>query len=74
MDNPRMTQRINKDRKNSHASDTMKAGQIVAVGPGICMADKLGMRLEDDVMITDNGCQVLPQACKHFRRLEDCTG
>jgi Xaa-Pro aminopeptidase len=74
MDNPHMTKRLNKDTKNPHASDTMKAGQIVTVGPGIYMAGKLGIRLEDDVMITDNGCQVLPQACKHFRRLEDCTG
>ena len=56
---------------NPHASDTMKPGQIITVEPGIYMPGKLGIRLEDDVMITDKGPQVLTQACKHFQRLED---
>jgi Xaa-Pro aminopeptidase len=56
---------------NPNASDTMKPGQIITVEPGIYMPGKLGIRLEDYVMITDKGPQVLTQACKHFQRLED---
>ncbi|MCP4451961.1 MAG: M24 family metallopeptidase, partial [Planctomycetes bacterium] len=59
---------------NPTTSGTMKAGQIITVEPGIYLPDKLGIRLEDDVMITDRGTRVLTQACKHIRRLEDYEG
>ncbi len=59
---------------NPSASGTMKAGQILTVEPGIYLPGKLGIRLEDDVMITDKGTRNLTQACKHFQRLEDHEG
>jgi crotonobetainyl-CoA:carnitine CoA-transferase CaiB-like acyl-CoA transferase len=59
---------------NRTTADTMKAGQIITVEPGIYLPDKLGVRLEDDVVITDKGTRVLTQACKHFQRLEDSEG
>ena len=56
---------------NANTSDTIEPGQIITVEPGVYMPGRLGVRLEDDVMITDKGPQVLTQACKHFQRLED---
>jgi Xaa-Pro aminopeptidase len=56
---------------NPNASDAMKAGQIITVEPGIYLPGKLGIRLEDDVLITDTGTRVVTQTCRHFQRLED---
>ena len=56
---------------NPHASDALTCGQIVTIEPGIYLPGKLGIRLEEDVMITAKGTQVLTRACRHFQRLEE---
>lgn len=38
------------------AKDILKAGQIVTVEPGLYYEDAGGIRLEDDVVVTKNGC------------------
>lgn len=45
----------------------LEEGMVVTVEPGIYMAGKFGMRLEDDVLVTSTGCEVLtkiPQKLK----------
>lgn len=37
----------------------MQAGQVVTVEPGIYLPGKLGVRLEDDVLVTDNGYEIV---------------
>lgn len=37
----------------------LQAGQVITIEPGIYLPGKLGVRLEDDVLITDSGCQLV---------------
>jgi len=37
----------------------LKAGQVVTIEPGVYMPGKLGIRIEDDILVTKTGCRVL---------------
>ena len=37
----------------------LKAGHVVTVEPGIYLPGKLGVRLEDDVLVTNEGAKIL---------------
>ncbi len=56
---------------NPETSGKAQSGQIITVEPGIYLPGKLGIRLEEDVLITDKGTKVLTQACQQVSRLED---
>ena len=47
------------------AKGTLQAGQIITIEPGIYIPGKLGVRIEDDILITENGCQLLTHQCPH---------
>lgn len=42
---------------------TLQAGQIITIEPGVYLPGKLGVRIEDDILITDEGCEVLTSHC-----------
>ena len=44
--------------------DILKAGMVVTVEPGLYYLDAGGMRLEDMVVVTNDGCRVLTKAPK----------
>ncbi len=45
---------------------------VITVEPGIYLPGKFGVRIEDDVLVTKDGCQVLTHVPKEFEdaRLE----
>jgi Xaa-Pro aminopeptidase len=45
------------------ADGTLKAGQIITIEPGVYIPGKLGVRVEDDILITNSGCQLLTAQC-----------
>src|SRR5262249_5437263 len=49
-------------RKDSR--DTLEPGMVVTVEPGVYLPDWGGVRIEDDVLVTPDGCEVLPHIPK----------
>jgi Xaa-Pro aminopeptidase len=47
----------------------MQAGMVVTVEPGLYFPDWGGIRIEDDVLVTEDGCEVLTSVTKDFRFL-----
>ncbi|MHC4516955.1 MAG: M24 family metallopeptidase [Planctomycetota bacterium] len=43
--------------------DRLQAGQILTIEPGIYIPGKFGIRLEDDILITETGCRILTRKC-----------
>ncbi len=48
------------------AKGALQAGQVVTIEPGVYLPGKLGVRIEDDLLITDHGAQLLTGACPHL--------
>ncbi|MBI3324585.1 MAG: aminopeptidase P family protein, partial [Candidatus Omnitrophica bacterium] len=55
---------IHEPPRISGRPDTLRAGMVVTVEPGLYYADAGGMRIEDMVVVTDDGCRVLTDAPK----------
>jgi Xaa-Pro aminopeptidase len=41
----------------------LQAGDVITIEPGIYVPGRLGVRIEDDVLITNDGCAVLTAIC-----------
>ena len=55
------------------AEDALAAGNVVTVEPGVYLPGEFGVRIEDLVIVTDDGsrgAEPLPQAADHARRVE----
>lgn len=44
---------------SAKAKGRLKAGQIITIEPGVYIPGKLGVRIEDDVLVTKTGCRIL---------------
>jgi Xaa-Pro aminopeptidase len=55
---------IHEPPRISAKPDTLKAGMVVTVEPGLYYLDAGGMRLEDMVVVRPAGCEILTQAPK----------
>jgi len=43
----------------------LKAGQVITIEPGVYIPGKLGVRTEDDILVTETGCKILTRNCPH---------
>ncbi len=51
-------------RISARSTDTLRSGDVITIEPGIYLPGRLGVRIEDDVVIRDGGCEVLTKAPK----------
>jgi Xaa-Pro aminopeptidase len=56
-------------RLAKQSEDILTAGMVVTVEPGIYISDIWGIRIEDTVLIKENGCEVLTKMSKDLRIL-----
>jgi len=57
-------------RLGPNVSTILEPGMVVTVEPGIYLPDWGGVRIEDDVLITNDGCEVLSSVTKS---LDECS-
>ncbi len=44
---------------NQKSKDKLTAGQVITVEPGIYIPGKFGIRIEDNILVTDTGCKII---------------
>ncbi len=42
---------------------TLKAGEVITIEPGIYIRRQIGVRIEDDVLVTQTGYRILTRRC-----------
>jgi Xaa-Pro aminopeptidase len=48
------------------SSDTLAAGNVVSVEPGVYVPGRYGVRIEDLVVVTEDGCDVFSSLPKQL--------
>src|SRR5205085_10304872 len=53
-------------RVGSTSTDTLAAGHVVTVEPGVYLPEHGGVRIEDSVVVTETGCRPLTHTSKEL--------
>ena len=56
-------------RAEGVVSPKLKAGMVVTIEPGVYLPEKFGVRIEDTVLVTAGGCEILTPATKAWIEL-----
>jgi len=48
-----------------NSKDEFQQGMVFTIEPAVYIPGKLGVRIEDDILVTETGCQVLTRNCPH---------
>jgi len=51
--------------KADSKAEKLEAGQVITVEPGVYIPGKIGVRIEDDILVTNTSCRVLTRRCPH---------
>jgi len=51
---------------NSNNSVPLTEGMVITIEPGLYLAQKYGIRIEDDVLVTKSGCEILTKSPKEL--------
>jgi Xaa-Pro aminopeptidase len=57
-------------KTESHAEARLKTGSVVTMEPGIYIPGKLGVRIEDLVLVTKDGCHIFTSSPKDLIELD----
>ena len=44
----------------------LKAGEVITIEPAVYIPGKLGVRIEDDILVTETGYRILSHGCPHL--------
>lgn len=57
-------------RLSQRSEDDLRAGNVVTVEPGVYVPGAFGVRIEDLVLVTEDGCKILTSVPKHLMRID----
>jgi len=57
-------------RLSPRSDDVLAAGEVVTVEPGVYLPGELGVRIEDLVVVSEDGCRNLSGLPKEFQLVE----